>query len=65
MSKMNDNNKLAVKMLIAMVGGILAGLVFMMIREKVGADSSVWQTINNVLFQDITAAGGEQALGLF
>ena len=65
MSKMNDNNKLAIRMLIAMVGGILAGLVFMMIREKVGADSSVWQTINNVLFQDITAAGGEQALGLF
>ena len=65
MSNMSNNNKLAVKMLIAMVGGILAGLVFMMIREKMGADSSAWQTINNVLFQDITAAGGEQALGLF
>ena len=65
MSNMSNNNKLAVKMLIAMVGGILAGLVFMMIREKVGADSSAWQLINNLLFQDITAAGGEQALGLF
>ena len=65
MSKMSNTNKLAVKMLIAMVSGILAGLVFMMIREKVGADSSAWQTINSLLFQDITAAGGEQALGLF
>ena len=65
MSNMSNNNKLAVKMLIAMVGGILAGLVFMMIREKMGADSSSWQFINNLLFQDITAAGGEQALGLF
>ncbi len=65
MSKMNDNNKLAVKMLIAMVSGILAGLVFMVIRERVGADSTVWQSINSLLFQDITAAGGEQALGLF
>ena len=65
MSNMSNNNKLAVKMLIAMVGGILAGLVFMMIREKMGADSSAWQLINNLLFQDITAAGGEQALGLF
>ena len=65
MSKMNDTNKLAVKMLIAMVSGILAGLVFMSIREKVGADSSAWLTINSLLFQDITAAGGEQAIGLF
>ena len=65
MSKMNDNNKLAVQMLIAMVTGICAGLVFMLIREKLGADSSIWQNINNLLFQDITAAGGEQALGLF
>ena len=65
MSKMSNTNKLAVKMLIAMVSGILAGLVFMMIREKVGADSSTWITINNLLFQDITAKGGEQALGLF
>ncbi|MBP3654144.1 MAG: dicarboxylate/amino acid:cation symporter [Oscillospiraceae bacterium] len=52
-------------MLIAMVTGICAGLVFMLIREKLGADSSIWQNINNLLFQDITAAGGEQALGLF
>ena len=65
MSKMSDNNKLAVQMLIAMVGGICAGLVFMMIRENVGADSSTWQLINSILFQDITAAGGEQAIGLF
>ena len=65
MSKMSDNNKLAVQMLIAMIAGIGAGLVFMMVRENVGAESSTWIAINNLLFQDITAAGGEQAIGLF
>ena len=29
MSKVNDNNKLAIQMLIAMVSGILVGLLFM------------------------------------
>lgn len=52
-------------MLCAMIAGILVGLLFMAFREKVGADSSVWTTINNLLFQDITAAGGESALGIF
>ena len=65
MKKVNDNNKLAIQMLIAMVSGILVGLAFMGIRESVGADSALWTTINSILFQNISAAGGEQALGLF
>ena len=52
-------------MLIAMVSGILVGLGFMAIRENVGTDSTLWGTINNILFQNISVAGGEQALGLF
>ena len=65
MSKLNENNKLAIQMLIAMVSGIFAGLLFMLVREKLGADSTTWITINSLLFQDITAVGGESALGLF
>ena len=65
MKKVNDNNKLAIQMLIAMVAGILAGLGFMAIRENVGNDSALWGTINSILFQNISVAGGEQALGLF
>ena len=65
MKKLNDNNKLAIQMLIAMVSGILVGLLFMAIREMLGAGSSAWATINNILFQDITAAGAESAVGLF
>ena len=65
MKKVNDNNKLAIHMLIAMVSGILAGLGFMAIRENVGSDSTLWGVINSILFQNISVAGGEQALGLF
>ena len=57
--KNKGNNKLAVKMLIAMIAGIAVGLIFMAIRESMGADSATWKTINNLLFQDITAPGAE------
>ncbi|MBQ4609979.1 MAG: dicarboxylate/amino acid:cation symporter [Clostridia bacterium] len=61
----NKSNTLAVKMLISMVAGIVVGLIFMGIRESIGATSAAWQTINNLLFQDITAPGAEKAIGLF
>ncbi len=65
MKKLNDNNKLALQMLVAMIAGIVVGLIFMAVRENLGADNVVWNTINSVLFMDITAAGNEQAIGLF
>ena len=52
-------------MLIAMVAGILVGLLFMAARESFGGDSALWMTINKILFQDITASGAESAVGLF
>ena len=61
MKKVNDNNKLAIQMLIAMVSGILVGLLFMALRES--ASENVWATINNILFQDITT--DSSAVGLF
>ena len=61
----NNSNRLAVKMLIAMVAGIAFGIVFMLLREHLGATSAAWTTINNLLFQDITAKGAESAVGLF
>lgn len=60
-----NSNKLALRMMVAMVAGILVGLLFMVFREYAGSDSILWQNINNLLFQDITAPGGERALGLF
>ena len=65
MKKTNDNSKLAIQMLTAMVLGIVSGLLFMFLREHLGSDSSAWLGINRMLFQDITAEGGESALGLF
>lgn len=65
MKKTSNNNNLAVNMLIAMVAGIIVGLLFMALRENIGADSATWSAINNLLFQDITVQGGESALGLF
>lgn len=65
MTKHKENNKLAIRMLIAMISGIFVGLLFMALRESSGADSALWTTINTVLFQDITAAGAESAIGLF
>lgn len=47
-----------------MVSGILVGLLFMAAREYFGADSTVWNTVNNLLFQDITASGAERAINL-
>lgn len=65
MNKVMENNKLAIQMLTAMVAGIFAGLLFMSMRERMGADSATWLMVNRILFQDITAAGGESSLGLF
>jgi len=61
----NNSNRLAIKMLIAMVAGIAVGLGFMLLREQLGATSEAWITINNLLFQDITAKGAESAIGIF
>ncbi len=63
MKKLNENNKLAVRMLVAMVAGILVGIGFMAVRSRAG--DGVWQTLYSLLFADITAAGNEQAIGLF
>ena len=60
-----NSNKLALRMMAAMVAGILVGLLFMVFREYAGSDTILWQNINNLLFQDITVPGGERALGLF
>lgn len=65
MIKHQENNKLAIRMLIAMILGILIGLLFLALREETGADSTLWMTINNILFQDITVEGAESAIGLF
>lgn len=65
--KMNKAGHLAVKMAAAMVLGLAAGLGCLMLRETLvaGGHADIWTAINNLLFQDITAAGADKAVGLF
>ena len=60
-------SSLAVRMSISLVCGLVAGLLLMMLRENLNSSGqeAVWKTINSILFQDITAAGAEKALGIF
>lgn len=67
MKKLNKGNQLAIKMVIALICGLLAGLGCIFLRENLIASgqSELWTTINNIFFQDITAEGAESAIGIF
>ena len=59
--------KLTVKMLVAMVAAVVCGLGVIALREALtgAGNAAAWNTINNLLFADISAAGNEKAIGLF
>ena len=65
--KVNKGNKLAIKMVIALICGLVDGLGCIFLRENLIASGNqeTWNTINNILFQDITAEGSENAIGIF
>lgn len=69
MSKTESKKKMSVvkKMIIALVGGLIVGLLFMFIRSSMlnSGNDAAWNMINKILFQDITAEDGTAALGLF
>lgn len=66
MSK-KSSNKLAAKMMIALVIGLLCGVGLIALRENLNANghSELWNSINSLLFADISAEGNERALGIF
>ncbi len=67
MEKTKKEMPIAKKMIISLVGGIVVGLIFMLIRQNLissGAEGT-WKSINALLFQDITAADGVGAIGIF
>ncbi|WP_294395573.1 dicarboxylate/amino acid:cation symporter [uncultured Clostridium sp.] len=61
----NNGNVLAVKMAVSLILGLIAGVGCIFLRENVGAGSSLWTTINSLLFQDISAEGATGAIGIF
>lgn len=64
-NKNNSGNTLAIKMALSLALGLIAGIGCIFLRESVGADSSLWMNINNILFQDISVEGATNAVGIF
>lgn len=67
MKQQKSTKSLAFKMMIALILGLLVGFAFLFLRESLVSSgrADTWATINNLLFQDITAEGATSALGLF
>lgn len=65
--KVNNNNRVAIKMAIALVLGLVVGIGCLLLRENLIANGNAdtWAKINNILFQDISAEGATSALGIF
>lgn len=55
------------KMMIALVGGLIVGLGFLLLRERLIASGNdgAWNIINKMLFQDIMVEDGVGAVGIF
>lgn len=65
----NETNKkepmsVVKKMMIALVGGLAVGLLFLFLRENVISEEG-WAIVNKLLFQDITVSEGVGAIGIF
>lgn len=65
--KQRNANKLAIKMAIGLMAGLLVGGGFIYLRESLisGGNTETWNRINNILFQDITAENASNAVGMF
>ncbi|WP_370829872.1 dicarboxylate/amino acid:cation symporter [Clostridium sp.] len=66
-SKINNSNKLAIKMAIALILGLVVGVGCIILRENLNANGNghIWTSINNLLFQDISKEGATSAIGVF
>ena len=66
-TKKSNSNSLAINMAIALIIGLITGTGFLLLRENLISNGNVelWQTINRILFQDISAEGANDAIGIF
>ena len=67
MESSQSGKKLALKMVIALICGLIVGFGCIVLREHLIASGqeNTWITINNIFFQDITTEGATNAIGLF
>ena len=63
MSTTKKQSSVVRNMMIALVGGLVVGIAFLLLKGQLS--EGTWKTINALLFQDITAEDGVNALGLF
>ena len=66
-AKRKESMSIMKKIMIAMVTGILLGVVCLWLRESrtAGGNEGAWKLINRIFFQDITQEKGFYSLGLF
>ncbi len=61
-----NQNRLAIQMAIALICGLTFGSLFLVLREHLlNSNPNLWATINKLLFQDISAEGATDAIGIF
>ena len=67
MESNQNGKKLAKKMIIALICGLIVGFGCILLRENLVShgQEATWNTINNIFFQDITAEGATNAIGIF
>ena len=63
----SKSGKLTRRMFFSLILAVIFGLGIIMLRENLlsSGKASVWNTINHILFADISADGNEKAIGLF
>lgn len=54
--KVNNNNKMAIRMAMALILGLAVGIGCLLLRENLirNGNAHIWAKINNILFQDIS-----------
>ena len=67
MESNQNGKKLAKTMIIALICGLIVGFGCILLRENLVShgQEATWNTINNIFFQDITAEGATNAIGIF
>lgn len=66
-SNIQNANTLAIKMIISLIMAVVVGLIFMFLREHLISNGKgyIWNIVNKLLFQDITAEDAKDSMGLF
>lgn len=65
-NKKKEKNTIVKRMIMAVIGGFVVGFVALFLREYLmgNGQSGIWEIIEAILFQDITATKGIEGLGI-